>query len=204
MKYIVPLKIDYDKKLCKEFINSSDLNFLELEKNQKWHNNVSITADLKKHFGEISNYLKDKILILTLFPDKQIKIHADGAGTTKDNTYNVSINFPVENCTKDTITHFWDFEDEREIRYIHHEKLGTREIIDKDLLMLKQNYVFRNKDSNLYTNRLYQVYRDGVAKLVLCRIHDIELFHSGEFRFLEKNLDLANKIANNNRYFSYG
>ena len=67
-----------------------------------------------------------------------------------------------------------------------------------------QNYVFRNKDSNLYTNRLYQIYRDGVAKLVLCRIHDIELFHSGEFRFLEKNLDLANKIAGNNRFFAYG
>ena len=51
------------------------MDFLELEKNQKWHNNVNITDDLKKHFGEISNYLKDKILILTLFPDKQIKIH---------------------------------------------------------------------------------------------------------------------------------
>ena len=32
MKYIVPLKIDYDKKLCKAFINSSELDFLELEK----------------------------------------------------------------------------------------------------------------------------------------------------------------------------
>lgn len=66
------------------------------------------------------------------------------------------------------------------------------------------NYVFRNKDSSLYTNRLYQIYMDGVAKLLLCRIHDIELFHYGEYRFLEKNLDLANKIAGNNRFFSYG
>lgn len=173
MKYIVPLKIDYDKKLCKKFINSSGLNFLELEKNQKWHNNVNITDDLKKHFGEISNYLKDKILILTLFPDKQIKIHADGAGTTKDNTYNVSINFPVENCTKDTITHFWDFEDEREIRYIHHEKLGTREIIDKDLLMLKQNYVFRNKAA---------LFRNEYPHSVSNKCKDLRLMLSWRFK----------------------
>lgn len=67
-----------------------------------------------------------------------------------------------------------------------------------------ENYVYRNKDSNLYTNRLYQVYKDGVAKLTLCRIHDIQLFQQGEYVFLQKNLDLANVIASNNRFFSYG
>ena len=67
-----------------------------------------------------------------------------------------------------------------------------------------ENYVFRNKDSNLYTNRLYQIYKDGVAKITLCRIHDIELFHFGEYRFLEKNLELASNIANDNRFFAYG
>ncbi|MFT6071073.1 MAG: hypothetical protein ACJAT2_002062 [Bacteriovoracaceae bacterium] len=67
-----------------------------------------------------------------------------------------------------------------------------------------QNYVFKNKDSNLYKNRLYQVYRDGVAKITLCRIHDIELFRVGEHRFLQRNLVLANKMVSNNRFFSYG
>ena len=67
-----------------------------------------------------------------------------------------------------------------------------------------KNFVFRNKDSNLYNNRLYQVYLDGVAKLLLCRIHDIELFHHGEYRFLERNLNLANKIAKKSRFFAYG
>lgn len=67
-----------------------------------------------------------------------------------------------------------------------------------------QNYVFKNKDSNLYKNRLYQVYRDGVAKITLCRIHDIELFRVGEYRFLQSNLTLANKMVGNNSFFSYG
>ena len=67
-----------------------------------------------------------------------------------------------------------------------------------------QNYVFKNKDSSLYKNRLYKVYQDGVAKITLCRIHDIELFRVGEFRFLKENLSLANQVAGNNRFFSYG
>ena len=67
-----------------------------------------------------------------------------------------------------------------------------------------QNYVYKNRDSSLFKNRLYQVYRDGVAKLTLCRIHDIELFRVGEFRFLENNLTLANQIAGNNAFFAYG
>ena len=57
-------------------------------------------------------------------------------------TYNVSINIPVKNCTPKTKTIFWDFPDEREIKYIHHEKLGTRQIIDKDQLERKFEYVF--------------------------------------------------------------
>lgn len=67
-----------------------------------------------------------------------------------------------------------------------------------------QNYVFKNKDTNLYKNRLYQVYRDGVAKITLCRIHDIELFRIGENRFLQNNLILASQMTRDNRFFSYG
>lgn len=67
-----------------------------------------------------------------------------------------------------------------------------------------ENFVFKNRDSSLYKNSLYQVYRDGIAKITLCRIHDIELFRQGEFKFLEKNLTLANHIASTNAFFAYG
>lgn len=66
------------------------------------------------------------------------------------------------------------------------------------------NHFFKNADGVLYKNRLYQVFCDGVAKITLCRIHDIELFRTGELRFLEKNLVLANHIATNNAFFAYG
>lgn len=145
MKYIVPLNINYDKRLCESFILQNHLDFQQLQKTQKWHNNVAVNNTLREHFGDITNYLKDVVLILTLFPGKQIKIHADGAGTKLDNTYNVSINIPVRNCDNKTVTVFWDFEDERPIEYIHHEKLGTREIVDKEQLVRRQEYVFKDQ-----------------------------------------------------------
>jgi hypothetical protein len=143
MKYIRELKhLNYSKTLCEEFIKNANLDYKALEKTKQWHNNVDATARLIGHFGSITEHLKDKVLILSLFPGKQINIHADGAGTKLDNTYNVSINIPVKNCTPKTKTIFWDFPDEREIKYIHHEKLGTRQIIDKDQLERKFEYVF--------------------------------------------------------------
>jgi len=141
MKYIVPLKIDYDKKQFLEFINRKNLDYDTLAKKKQWHNNFPVE---ELNIGPIQQYMKDVVLILSLFPKYQIPIHADGAGTRLDNTYNVSINFPVHNCTEETVTHFWDFEDGREIKYIHHENLGTREIVDKDQLVIGQNYIFRD------------------------------------------------------------
>lgn len=145
MKYIAELNLDYDKKFCEQFISQSNLNLIELEKTQRWHNNVTVNDLLKTHFGSVTNYLKDVILVLTLFPNKQINIHADGAGTSYDNTYNVSINIPVRNCNNTTKTIFWDFSDESPIEYIHYEKLGTRDIVNKDRLVRAQEYIFKDK-----------------------------------------------------------
>ena len=49
------------------------------------------------------------------------------------------------------MTKFWDFEDERKIEYVHYENLGTRDIVDKDKLVLKQSYVF-NDEAVLFRN----------------------------------------------------
>lgn len=142
MKYIVELNLDYDKNQFLEFINRKSLDYEFMAEQAKWFNNFPIE---ELDIGPIMNYLKDVVLVMSLFPKYQVRIHADGAGTRLDNTYNVSINFPVKNCTEETKTHFWDFEDNRPIKYIHHENIGVREIIDKDQLVLKQTYIFKDK-----------------------------------------------------------
>lgn len=148
MKYIIPLpNLNIDKPLLKSFINKNFLNYADLEllrSKKKWHNNIPVTEEIKESFGGISNHLKDVILVLSLFPKFNIKVHADGAGTCADNTYDVSVNIPIENCTDKTKTVFWDFKDEREMKYIHHENLGTRQIVNQDQLIRKQEYVFKD------------------------------------------------------------
>lgn len=148
MKYIISLNnFKIKKKLYTSFINENFLQTADLEdlqKRKKWHNNIDVTNEIRDSIGPISNHLKDVILILSLFPKHNINIHADGAGINPKNTYNVSINIPVLNCTEKTRTIFWDFPDERKIEYIHHEKLGTRQIVDQAQLVKKQEYTFKN------------------------------------------------------------
>jgi len=148
MKYIIPLNnFKIDKALYKSFIDTNFLNSADLKllkEKKRWHNNFNVSDDIKKSVGPISNHLKDVILILSLFPKYNIKVHADGAGTALNNTYNVSINIPIENCTEKTKTVFWDFPDERPIEYIHHEKLGTRQIVNQEQLERKQEYIFKD------------------------------------------------------------
>ena len=144
MKYIQELNLDFDKTICKKFIQESSIDFEKIKQKNKWHNNVLVTQELTDHIGPITQHLKDCVLILTLFPINGINIHADGAATRLDNTYNVSINIPVENCTEDTKTYFWDFDDERSIEYIHLEDLGTRDIVDKSQLKKKYEYIFKD------------------------------------------------------------
>ena len=144
-KYLIELDLDYDKKFCESFILQNHLDFQKLKKTKKWHNNIPINLALKEHFGPITKYLKDEILVLTLFPGVDIPIHADGAGTRKENTYNVSINIPVRNCNKRTQTIFWDFENNDSIEYIHYEDLGTRDIVNKQNLTKHLSYSFCDK-----------------------------------------------------------
>lgn len=148
MKYIIPLNnFKINKDLYISFINENFLynaDLTDLQKRKKWHNNINVTTEIRNSVGPISNYLKDVILVLTLFPKYNIKIHSDGAGTNPENTYNVSINIPILNCTNKTKTIFWDFPDERKIEYIHHENLGTRQIVNQEDLIKKQEYIFKN------------------------------------------------------------
>lgn len=135
---VVPLsglKLDMSNltTLIDDFWQSHDYD--DLRSRKKWHNNIPVSDKLKRDIGPLATYLKEQILVVTVFPSMDINIHADGAGTKPDNTYNVSINIPVENCTTNTKTAFWTFPDNRPIEYVHYEKLGTRGIKDKEQLI---------------------------------------------------------------------
>lgn len=137
-KYTVPLTglnllKPITERIATGFVESNDLDALAARK--KWHNNIPLDDDMRDQIGPMAEYLKDEILVLTIFPSLNINIHADGAGTRPENTYNVSINIPVYNCTTQTVTQFWDFPDQRPIDYVHYEKMGTRDIVDKDQLV---------------------------------------------------------------------
>ncbi len=43
--------------------------------------------------------------------------------------------------------------------------------------------------------KLYRVFRDQEAKVKLCKLHDIELFRSGESKFLSSHLKLARLLV---------
>jgi hypothetical protein len=59
------------------------------------------------------------------------------------------------------------------------------------------DYKFLNgeKDS-LHNNFLYKVLIGKTAKIKLCHIHDIELFHLGEKRFVLQHLELLRTLKN--------
>lgn len=48
--------------------------------------------------------------------------------------------------------------------------------------------------SPIRTARLYKVYVGSVASVKLCRLCDIQLFRSGESRFLEANIRFAQNL----------
>ena len=152
-KYFQPLNLNVCKPLYNElfanFFASADYD--QLVNTNKWHNNVPVTDAIRADVGGISQYLKDELLLVSVFPNKSINIHADGAGTVVENTYRASINIPIWNCTDQTVTYFWDFPDQRELAYINMDKLGVRDIPDKDQLIkmcattMQQPVLFRNE-----------------------------------------------------------
>lgn len=144
MKYIAELNLDFDKKFCEQWISQSPLK-LDDREIKRWFKNVPVDDALKNHFGPITDYLNDVVMIATMFPKVDTSLHADGAGTNVDNTYQVALNVPVRNCNSTTKTIFWDFEDERPIKYVSHENWGVREIVDKDQLIRVQEYVLEHK-----------------------------------------------------------
>ena len=57
------------------------------------------------------------------------------------------------------------------------------------------DYQFRTNCDYLYETKLYKVYKGKIARVLLCRLHDIELFRKGELRFLRQYIRLAHKLA---------
>lgn len=58
-----------------------------------------------------------------------------------------------------------------------------------------KNYKFNTGDKPLKVNSLYKVFKDNVASVKLCHVHDIELFMLGEKRFLTEHLPYARVLA---------
>jgi len=144
MKYIAELNLNFDKEFCKQWILQSPLK-LDDREIKRWFKNVPVDDALKNHFGPITDYLNDVVMIATMFPNVDTNLHADGAGTNTHNTYRVALNIPVSNCNETTKTIFWDFEDGRPIEYISYEQYGVRDIADKDNLIRAQEYVLKDK-----------------------------------------------------------
>lgn len=63
-----------------------------------------------------------------------------------------------------------------------------------------KDYLFVNGPKKyLYTNTLYKVFKQSVASVKLCYVHNIELFMIGESRFLKEHLPFARKLATRSR-----
>ena len=50
--------------------------------------------------------------------------------------------------------------------------------------------------------RLFKVYMGKVARINLCKLCDIELFHVGEIRFLQNHMQLTKSLSTNQRQFT--
>lgn len=59
---------------------------------------------------------------------------------------------------------------------------------------LDSRFLNGNKTS-LRKNHLYKVLVGKVATIKLCHIHDIELFHLGEKRFVMEHIELLRKLV---------
>ena len=61
-----------------------------------------------------------------------------------------------------------------------------------------RNVQLRCGDTPMKAARLYKVYVGRVASVKLCRLCDIQLFKSGESRFLEANIHFAQNLFTSN------
>ncbi len=60
----------------------------------------------------------------------------------------------------------------------------------------EEDWTFRNGEKSKITNvKFYRVYQGREAKANLCHLHAIELFTSGETRFLRSHLAFARFLA---------
>jgi hypothetical protein len=58
------------------------------------------------------------------------------------------------------------------------------------------DFVFRNGPKNsLYNLVLYKVFKNNIANIRVCYIHNLELFAVGEINFLKGHLTFARQLA---------
>ena len=64
------------------------------------------------------------------------------------------------------------------------------------------DYKFRTANAPLCVEKFYKVYENNkVATVKMCKLHSIEFFKVGEWRFLKANLDFARSLALKNPKF---
>ena len=50
------------------------------------------------------------------------------------------------------------------------------------------------KKDRLFTNKFHMVYKNSIAQVKMCYLHDIEFFHVGESRFLRAHIPFAKAL----------
>ncbi len=74
--------------------------------------------------------------------------------------------------------------------------MAEKESCDVCLAQGLDSHFLNGKKNVLRKNILYKVLVGKVATIKLCHVHDIELFHLGEKRFVMEHTELLRKLVN--------
>lgn len=137
MKYTVTLsKLKFLESFKTSVLNRflQQYNLQELEKNDSWWNNFLLNNDEIQATYPLSQYLNDRVMVLTVFNSSKIKIHADGIKN------NAAIQIPIYGCTTKTVTHFYEYNDGTPPEFKWHPKIGAREVLYKEKLVVSHSF----------------------------------------------------------------
>lgn len=131
--------------------------------------NIDLTDKEIISAGPISQYLKNKIMVVLIHAIDHAPIHADGVGS------DVAIQIPFIGCNDQTQTNFYEYEDGKDLEMVFHPKIGAREILHKEKLKRVQTYSMLDKPV---------LFRSGWAHDVTSTYQEKRIIYS--WRFKEK------------------
>jgi len=129
--------------------------------------NVELTEKERFIAGPISEHLKRKIMVVFIFNQESVPIHADGVGS------DVAIQIPFMGCNEETQTHFYDYNDDTSIELAIHENIASREVLHQEKLKRVQTYSMLNKPV---------LFRSGWAHNVTSTFKGIRIIYSWRFK----------------------